>query len=191
MSPHLNSANDIAEKIAKNIRWKRAEAQTDNRQFEWLLPWKSGESIFHKCHSPLSCCVLCILYIFYLSSHPLPPCTELIFVECEFTASNSSLFYSFSDFAMVNTQVDVFNFEMNVYCAFPFRFQWCTSFASVCTMPLHLLFRRDLIGNIQLLFLFDCFSKVDLGPVQLDRDYCSMWKIILLASYLYDTVDLL
>lgn len=61
------------------------------------------------------------IYFLFIDA-PLPP-LELIFAECEFTASNSSLFYSFSDFVMVNTQVDVFNLEMNVYCAFPFRFQ--------------------------------------------------------------------
>lgn len=65
-------------------------------------------------------CVLCayFMFFFYLSAR-LPPRAhdppKLIFAECEFT-SDSSLFYSFSDFVMVNSQVDVFNFEMNVYC---------------------------------------------------------------------------
>lgn len=100
-----------------DARRKRAEAQTDNSQFEWLLPWKSGKSIFHKCHSPLSCFVGTVYFIYFLFIGRLPPpSAKLIFVECEFTASNSSLFYSFSDFVMVNSQVDVFNFEMNVYC---------------------------------------------------------------------------
>lgn len=55
------------------------------------------------------------IYFLFIGRLP-PPSAKLIFVECEFTASNSSLFYSFSDFMMVNSQVDVFNFEMNVYC---------------------------------------------------------------------------
>lgn len=99
-----------------DVRRKRAEAQTDNSQFEWLLPWKSGKSIFHKCHSPLSCFVGTVYFIYFFIYLPPPPSAKLIFVECEISASNSSLFYSFSDFVMVNSQVDVFNFEMNVYC---------------------------------------------------------------------------
>lgn len=119
----------------KNCEKKSTEKEQRRKQTTASLndcfPGKRQVHFSHKCHSPLSRCVYCVcLYIFYLSS--LPRRTLPNWYSPNANLRRSILcFIHFSDFVTVNTQVDVFNFEMNVYWRVSERFSLMRSSVSV------------------------------------------------------------
>lgn len=114
VSPHLNSADDIAEKIAKKIYQTKKSKGTNRQQPVWMIASLEERQV-HFSQVPFSAFTFayCILYIFYLSScrRPLP---NWYSPNANLRRPNPHCFIHFSDSVMVNIQVDVFNFEMNV-----------------------------------------------------------------------------
>lgn len=120
-------------KNAKNTRCHAKKSTGANRQQPVWMIASLEERRVHFSQVPFRAFMLrtvYFIYIFYLSALPLPN-----------WYSNANLrrpvplVYSFSDFVMANTQVDVFNFEMNVYCRVSVSFSMMHSLSAglVCT----------------------------------------------------------
>lgn len=140
VSPHLNSANDIGEKKLQKISDARRKRAGANRQQPVWMIASLEERQVHFSQVPFTAFMFRTVYFIYFLFIGPPPRALLLpnwYSNTNLRDSNFSLFYSFSDFVMVNTQVGVFNLEMNVYCRVSVSFSMMYSLsasADVCTI---------------------------------------------------------
>lgn len=125
VSPHLNSADDIAKKIAKKKKYRTKKSRGANRQQAVWMIASLEERQVHFSQVPFTAFTLrTVFYIFFIYRVARRPLPNWYSPNANLRRPIPHCFIHFSDFVMVNTQVDVFNFEMNVIGEFPRRFQW-------------------------------------------------------------------
>lgn len=121
VSPHLNSANDIGKKLQKIsvARRKEHKRKQTTGSLNDCFPGRAASPFFtsaiHRFHV-----AYCVFYIFFIYQPPLPsPMMSLGQIDIRWIRIYGIQFLTvlfICDFAWVNMQVVVFNFEMNVYC---------------------------------------------------------------------------